>query len=83
MNMMIKSPKHCEAERALWCAVLSMALHDITCEPGHSLHRQKAIAWVGAYPTGPFKAVCLSAGFEPEAVWPRLKRLCDPERAKD
>ena len=83
MNMMIKSLKHCESERALWCAVLARALHDITCEPEHSLHREKAIAWVGAYPTGPFKAVCRSAGFEPEAVWPRLKRLCETERAKD
>ena len=83
MNMMIKSFKSCEAERALWCAVLAGALHDLTCEPEHLLHRPKAIAWLGAYPTGPFKAVCRSAGFEPEAVWPRLKRLCDPERAKD
>ena len=83
MRTMIKSLKHYEAERRLWCAVLSRALHDITHEPEYSRHRKRAISWVGTYPSSAFIEVCRFAGFEPEAVWPRLKRLCTPERAKE
>ena len=65
-----------QAELALWQNVLLSVVVDLCAQGGrHKDARITAERWVGNYPSRDFRLVCILAGFEPEAVWPMLRRL--------
>ena len=65
-----------QAELALWQNVLLSVVVDLCAQGGrHKAARITAERWIGDYPSRDFRQVCTLAGFEPEAVWPMLRRL--------
>ena len=65
-----------QAELALWQNVLLSVVVDLCAQGGrHKFARITAERWIGDYPSRDFRQVCTLAGFEPEAVWPMLRRL--------
>lgn len=65
-----------KAEQALWQHVLLSVLIDLCAQGGrHKDARVTAERWIGGFASRDFRMVCSLAGFEPDAVWPVLRRL--------